>query len=133
MADSGEPVVLHNPWMVMLAEADNETPGIIQLSRPQDWGNPKWHYREVTLVVEIAGTVYESHAHVWIDVEIEDADLMQYNFFRECVFSVQYPGANPKVCGRDYLDQDDFWQDSWGDMPPHLDPDEDDWEPYYGG
>ncbi|MEL6408687.1 MAG: hypothetical protein AAFR81_30245 [Chloroflexota bacterium] len=130
---SEDRIVLHNPWTVMIADSTEETPGIIQLSRPQDWGDPRWIYKEVTLVVEIVGKWYENHAHIWIDAQIDDAELMQSDWFRECAFMVQYPGSNPKFCGRDYLAPDDFWSDDWGDLPPYVDENEDDWVPYYGG
>ena len=30
------------------------------------------------------------------------------------------PGANPKLCSMDYLDEDDFWSEEWGEMPPYY-------------
>lgn len=30
------------------------------------------------------------------------------------------PGSDPRLCAKEYLDVDDFWDDDWGDMPPYL-------------
>lgn len=42
--------------------------------------------------------------------------------FASIIVHIATPGTNPKLCGTDYLDEDDFWSDQWGEMPPYFEP-----------
>ena len=125
-------IELHNVWQVMLADATEDEPGLAMIGRPQDWGDPKWHYKTIVVQVEIDGKTYHNTAHIWFDMPMKDGDLMGLGWFRELAFTIQYPGENPKLCGRDYLEPEDFWLDEWGEVPEVFDAEADDYEPYLG-
>ena len=41
------------------------------------------------------------------------------------------PGWQKELCGTTHLAENDFWEKSWGQMPPYFEAQEqDDWEEY---
>ena len=82
-------IELHNAWQVILADATEDTSGLIMFTRPQDWGDPKWHYKTVTVEMEIDGKTYRNTTHIWCDVPMKDADLMQSAWFRELTLTIR--------------------------------------------
>lgn len=46
--------------------------------------------------------------------------------FRDLIITIMIPGRDEKECGNTHLAEDDFWQESWGNMPPHFEHDDED-------
>ena len=92
-----------------------------QMSRPQDWGNfERWHYERFCFEWIQETMRYINNAHCWTDLKLE-----RYKYpslFAPLVVQIFMPGANPKLCAMDYLDEDDFWSDDWGEMHPYFEP-----------
>lgn len=105
-----------NCWTIYTAPAEVD---FAQIGRPQDWGDPRWMYR--VYVLEAQG--YRNTVHCWHDGQIEEHKHLEK--FAGCICLITLPGWPPQKSGRDLLAQDDFWDESWGVMPPHWDEDED--------
>jgi hypothetical protein len=95
-------------------------------SRPQDWGDPKWKYKTIQTEMSIDGQAYRYTAHFWFTENYTDGEFMQQGWVQQMVFSPYLPGADKELCGRDYLEEEDFWQDEWGKMPPFYEGEDDD-------
>ena len=100
---------------------------IAEFSRPQNWGDTeRWHYEFFRLSWVSDGNEYINNCHCYTD--IKNPECGYSILFAQCVATILYPGRPPQLCGREYLDEDDFWLDEWGEMPPHYYPDEEeDW------
>lgn len=110
---------VNNCWHVHLNGSDEAGDSLAFMGRPQDWGDPKWMYRVYTL--EAQG--YRNVVHCWVDQQVGEFEHLQS--FAGLVCSIMLPGWPVWKSGRDYLDQDDFWQPEWGEQPPyHDEPDE---------
>jgi hypothetical protein len=106
-----------NCWTIYTTTEPGQ-PAISEIGRPQDWGDPKWMYR--VYVLEAQG--YRNKVHCWIDQQMSEADHLK--IFGFLVVFISLPGWNPKLSGREYLAQDDFWSNAWGEVPPEYNPDE---------
>lgn len=114
-----EIIEVHNVWTIYASDSDN--PPIAQMSRPQDWGNKeRWHYERFYFEWILETTRYINHAHCWTDIKVERGEHPM--LFASLIVQIAMPGANFKLCGMDYLDEDDFWSEQWGEMPPYFDP-----------
>lgn len=111
--------VVATAWTIYAAGVKEGDSPLACLGRPQDWGHPRWHYQRYVF----EGWGYRNECHCWIDVALDDED--HANIFAPLFIQVTFPGLRPELCGKDYLDQDDFWQDAWGPPPPYLDEDDD--------
>ena len=117
-------IEVHNVWTVYGLHPDGtevEQP-FAEMSRPQDWGHPRWVYHRFTfewLTCPDAKT-YRSHVHAWTDLTREPHEYPQ--LFASLLVNIYMPGATAELCGRDYLDEWDFWDDAWGPMPPVWSP-----------
>jgi hypothetical protein len=101
-------------------------------NRPQDWGHPRWHYYFCKIFVAIGKTQYFNNCHIW--QEVERSDLKAYQKVAPALFMVLQPGQPRELCDRSHLDIDDFWEDSWGKMPPYYNQESDeDYEQDYEG
>jgi hypothetical protein len=98
--------------------------------RPQDWGDPKWKYKTIQTSVSIDGQAYKYTAHFWFTLNLSDGEFLQQDWVRQMVFQPYLPGEEKELCGRDFLDTDDFWQEEWGVMPPHYEVEDDDYFDY---
>lgn len=118
--DKGEPApqVLHHAWEIYPDEKDMNT----FFGRPQDWGDKsKWLY--VPVVFEAMG--YENHVHLWVNKpEMKPHEVIR--MAAGLITTMMQPGEDAEICGNEFLAQDDFWQEAWGEMPPHFEPDEED-------
>lgn len=115
-----EIIEVHNCWAVYGVERDGtevEQP-IAQFSRPQDWGDSRWHYERFRFEWTYNNKHYINHAHCWTDIKRE---LFEYpQLFAQLIVQILMPGAKEQFCGREYLAEDDFWLDEWGPMPPYY-------------
>ena len=121
-----EIVVVHNVWTVYGLNPDGsevEQP-IAQMSRPQDWGDKKrWHYERFCFEWIQETHHYINYVHCWTDLKLEQRGEYPM-LFAQFIVQITMPGANPYLCGMDYLDEDDFWLREWGAMPPYYEEDE---------
>lgn len=119
MTTTTTPVIdVHNVWTIHGLNADGSKADqpLATMSRPQDWGDPRWHYEQFRFEWVHAGTRYINNFHGWTDLE---RDTWQYPLlFASLLVQVLMPGTDPRLCGRDYLAEEDFWESAWGDPPP---------------
>lgn len=110
-----------NVWTVYRLNPDGtETDGpfIAEMSRPQDWGNPKrWKYKVYTLSAQIKDTKYEHEVHCWAELPIEDYKHLE--LFSGVIAQIMLPGTPVQKCSNKYLQEDDFWMEEWGELPPY--------------
>ncbi|MEH2377280.1 hypothetical protein [Nostoc sp.] len=96
-----------------------------EFSRPQTWGDKEqWHYEFFRLEWVRDGYKYINNCHCYTDIKNPECDYA--TLFAQCVATILYPGRPPELCGREFLDEDDFWTEKWGEMPPYYYPDDDD-------
>jgi hypothetical protein len=114
--------VVHTAWEVYPDEPGMNT----FFGRPQDWGNKsKWLY----IPTIFTAMEYESHVHLWINapqMPVHEALKMASGL----ITTILLPGERPEKCGNTFLDEDDFWEDSWGEIPEFFD-EEPDYEESY--
>ncbi|BAZ49588.1 hypothetical protein NIES4103_22000 [Nostoc sp. NIES-4103] len=125
-----EVVEVHNVATIYGLNSDGspaEEP-IAMMSRPQDWGNKdRWHYEFFKLEWTHQNKHYVNNFHGWTD--IKDPKNGYPELFAGLITMILMPGKPPQLCGQEYLGEDDFWSESWGEMPPYYDPwDNDDLE-----
>jgi hypothetical protein len=119
-----EEKVVHN---IFTLYSDDEAALLAFGKRPQDWGEPNWKYKKVETRVSIQGQAYKQVAHFWFTENYSDAEFLQQDWVKQMIGSIYQPGASEELCGRDFLDEDDFWQEDWGKMPPHYEQDNEDY------
>src|SRR5262249_4599801 len=98
-----------------------DQPSLAELSRPQDWGDPRWMYR--VYVLEAQG--YRNEVHCWLDQHVKEHEHLQT--FASLICQIVLPGKPRELCGRDYLNTDDFWSKQWGKQPPYFKNESEDW------
>jgi hypothetical protein len=112
-----------NVWAIYTEGLEDDEPALAEFSRPQDWGDPKYMYRVYT--IEALG--YRNEVHCWLDKKVQEHEHLQ--MFAGLLTQILTPGQRREICANTHLREDDFWRESWGEMPPHFE--EDDYE-YYG-
>lgn len=121
-----EIIEVHNAWTVYGMDDSTivEEP-FATLSRPQDWGDPRWHYERFRLEWFNAKSNkhYIHHAHCWTDLVDPKTDYPR--LFAPLICSICMPGSPEALCGRDFIDIEDFWCNDWGPMPPVFDESQD--------
>jgi hypothetical protein len=133
-------IEVHNVWTVQelhriepgkngkLAKA-KEPESMAFLHRPQDWGDPKWHYIECDFTWSTGGTRYVNHFHGWTDIPRENGHAY-LELFAPLIVQILLPGCQPELCGKEYLDEEDFWNTNWGPRPPFFAREDPDWEEF---
>ncbi len=109
---------VHNVWTIYgLNDDGSETKEpLAMLSRPQDWGHPRWSYHRFDYTWHTEHGTYINHVHGWTDLKRE---AHQYpSLFAALIVMVLQPGTDPQLCGRAYLADEDFWDNAWGPRPP---------------
>jgi hypothetical protein len=122
-------VEVHNAWTIHGLEKDGSVAAqpLAEHRRPQDWGDPRWTYQRYRFEWEHDGTRYINHFHGWTDLKREIGEYPR--LFAPLVVLILQPGIAPELCGREYLEEEDFWLEAWGPQPPvyEREPDES-WE-----
>lgn len=130
---SEELIEVHNVYTLYELEADgshSDTP-LLSFFRPQDWGDSRWHYHYCTISLELRGTQYINHCHVWQEVERNSIEAFQA--IASSLFMISMPGRTKELCDNTHLAEDDFWSKEWGEMPPYWYEDQgEDIYDYYG-
>ena len=111
-------VNVHNVY-TLYSDADSEGNKLLSVSsRPQDWGDPRWHYHFVKLEINYSETIYINNAHLWTTEELDIPQLT--GTFGQALGMIMQPGRPHEICDRSHLYEDDFWCDEWGEMPPYY-------------
>lgn len=110
---------VHNSWTVYGLNDDGSEadPPLAELSRPQDWGHPRWFYHFFKFEWVVGGIKWINNCHTWTDLKFDEEHLYA-ELFANFIVKPMYPGRPAQKCGRDFLDMDDFWEDDWGPEPP---------------
>lgn len=88
---------------------------VLSFFRPQDWGNKeRWHYYYCKLEVG----KYICHCHLWQEKERSIYEACRH--IGQYLFMFLQPGTPAQLCGRDCLDEDDFWLKEWGEQPEYY-------------
>lgn len=119
-----EIIEVHNCWAVYGVNHDGSEvkQPVAEFSRPQDWGDPRWHYERFRFEWTHNNKHYINHAHCWTDLQRQQHEYPQ--LFAQLIVQILMPGAKEQFCGREYLAEDDFWLDEWGPMPPYYYPED---------
>lgn len=119
-------VNVHNVYTLQeLDENGNPSPTpLLSFFRPQDWGNSsRWHYHQCSIQFTLDGTTYINNCHLY--QEIERNSIEAFQFVSEYLFMVALPGCKQELAAKSHLNEDDFWEKEWGDLPPYYEePDE---------
>ena len=123
-------IEVHNAWTIYgmdNAHTVAEQP-LAMHGRPQDWGDPeRWtsHRTRFEWATAPDGRTYINHCHCWTDLNLE-SPARYLELFAPLIVQILMPGEPAQLCGRDYLQEEDFWDKSWGQQPPFYDlpPDE---------
>jgi len=125
-------IEVHNVYTLQELSEDgtlSETPLLI-FFRPQDWGNPqRWHYHQCSIAYTFRGTNYINNCHIYQEVERNSVEAFQA--IAPYLFEVYMPGCPVEIAAKSHLQEDDFWSEAWGDLPPYYEPDdnEEDYSP----
>ncbi len=120
-------IEVHNAYTIQEVEEvrTGAKEQFLQFSRPQDWGNPRWHYEQFKFEWIRSDKHYINHAYCWTD--LPEPEQGYPSLFGEIIaVYIMMPGSRAEECGRSHLKEDDFWDEEWGEMPPYFDPDWDD-------
>lgn len=120
--------IVHNVWTVYGLNPDGSeaSEAVALKQRPQDWGDPKWYYELYRFDRWIKGEHYINYAHCWTDLKKPIGEYA--HLFSQMIVSILIPGDNELLCGKQFLADDDFWNNAWGARPPHHETDEQDFE-----
>ncbi|GIK36603.1 MAG: hypothetical protein BroJett011_04360 [Chloroflexota bacterium] len=125
-----EIIEVHNAWTIYGTNADGSEADVplVMHGRVQTWGDPRWIYHRFDFewLSAPSGKIYVNHAHCWTDLKREPGEYA--NLFANLIAEILMPGTSPQLCGRDYLDDDDFWFEEWGPRPPFWDSPKEDWD-----
>ena len=126
-----EIIEVHNAWTIYGMDDENtvaEQP-FASVARPQDWGHPRWVYNRFRFEWITDEKHYINHCHCWTDLQLEQPEYPI--LFASLITKILIPGRQAELCGRDYLEEDDFWSSKWGEMPPVFEPDDFEGRPFY--
>lgn len=112
------PIEVHNVWTVYGVNEDGSEAAepFAQASRPQDWGDPHWSYHRFRFDWHREDGHYINHVHCWTDLKRESHQYPE--LFASLIVMILMPGRPPQLCGREFLDEEDFWDSAWGPEPP---------------
>lgn len=121
-------VEVHNVWAIhgMNPDGTEADQPIAMYDRPQDWGDPRWSYHRFRFDWITADCHYINHCHCWTDYKYDQPALYP-RLFASLIVQILMPGSEPELCGRDFLQEDDFWSSEWGERPPTFEGEEEDW------
>lgn len=132
MTESDRTVEVHNVYTLYELNEDGSAAEnkLVCFNRPQDWGSSRWNYYRCKVEFESGGTRYINNCHLWQEVARTPTEAFQA--IAPYLFMVLQPGSDPELSGREYLAEEDFWDEEWGKMPPIFESQEDgyDYEPY---
>lgn len=117
--------VVHNCWAVYKSQPLEDGTLWTEAHRPQDWGDPKWVYRRYAFECTINEQPYRSVVHCWIDESMSDNDAK--TLFRDLIITIMIPGRAEQECSNTHMVMDDFWDKSWGKLPPEFEIDDEDY------
>lgn len=117
---------VHNAWTIYGLNPDGteSEQKVAEFRRPQDWGHPRWTYKRYRLEYDEGGSRLITHAYCWTD--LQRAPHQYHELFAPLIIQSLSPGRPGALCGDEYLDEDDFWEEAWGPMPPLFDEDDED-------
>ncbi len=106
-----------NCWTIYRDKED----AMASFRRPQDWGHPRWMDRRY--VVEALGC--RNEVYCWLETTEDErfSELEHLQFFASLIIQIMQPGFPREVCDRSHRREEDFWQNSWGKMPPIFEED----------
>ncbi|GEM_PF-2522008 len=117
---------IHQAWTIYGMNPDGtiSTEKFASLGRPQDWGDPRWMYREYCFIQSNADDTERIvfYCHAWTDVPCKRHEMTE--MFSALITKSMMPGTPPQLCGKDFLHEEDFWFEDWGDAPPVFETDE---------
>ena len=124
---TGEKIVdVHNVYTLYESEEEGEPNFLSVSSRPQDWGDPRWHYEFIKFEWKSNDTIYIQNAHIWTTTKLTPPEIL--GKLGQAIGMILQPGKAKELCGRTHLDIDDFWCEEWGELPPVFDSNEYDYE-----
>lgn len=112
---------VHNAWIIYgLDEHGSElNPPIATLSRPQDWGDPAWHYEQFQFKwKDTDDHIFINNCHCWTDLKLPKHKYPE--LFVPLIVQILMPGSDEKLCDKSHLAEEDFWDESWGEAPPYF-------------
>ena len=109
---------VHNVFTLYESSKPGEPSLLSVSSRPQDWGDPSWHYEFIKLEWKHFNTLYIQNAHVWTTTKMAAPEIL--GKMGGAIGMIMQPGKKPELCDRSHLDEDDFWCEEWGEMPPYY-------------
>lgn len=122
-----ETIEVHNVWTLYGLDEDGQEADepLATLSRPQDWGDPRWAYHQFRFDWITEEKHYINHVHCWTDLKREQHQYPE--LFAPLIVQILMPGCTKEFCGREFLHSEDFWSEEWGKEPPVHEENEDDW------
>lgn len=120
-------ITTHNCWAVYKSQPLKSGNLWTEAHRPPDWGDTKWKYRIYAFEATINDQLYRNIAHCWVDEVLTDNDAKE--LFKDLILMIMLPGQPEQACSNTHLLEDDFWEESWGKMPPqYYNDDEEEYE-----
>lgn len=110
---------VHNVWTIygMNPDGTEASEKLAMLHRPQDWGDrQRWHYEQMTFEWQRKDGRYINHFHGWTDLNCDDYQYPE--LFASLIVQIYMPGRPAELCGRDFVAEEDMWDQNWGPMPP---------------
>lgn len=123
---------VHNVWTIhgMNPDGTKAEQPLATLSRPQDWGHPRWHYEYFRLEWKKGGVSYINNFHGWTDLQLPASEYPM--LFASLIVQILMPGCLEQWCGKAYRNPDDFWDMAWGRLPPLWEEEEEEDGDWYG-
>lgn len=121
-----EIIEVHNAYALYNSKDSSE--GMIMISRPQDWGDKsEWSYERFKFEWITDEQHYINNAHCWYNPHrLSKGDVPRA--FAGAITMILMPGSEEELCGNKYLEEEDFWCEEWGQMPPVYYLNEDDYD-----
>lgn len=128
-----KPIEVHNVWTIFGLNEDGsraEQPFAAAGQRPQDWGDKeRWTYHrfrfEWQTVPDDRAQHWINNFHGWTDLKLDNPGDYP-DLFASLLTKIMWPGTAWQLCGNQFMHKDDFWCESWGQMPPFYEgPDQD--------
>ena len=115
------------PFVLAIYGQRDDAQSVGEFSRPQDFGDPeRWHYHYIEVNQDQPfPAIFQ--AHLWLEYELRRSDdLLEDELFNLAVQVVLAgvpnnnldPQGPPPMSPTDCFQEDDFWEDEWGERPP---------------